>query len=58
MIVLRSWLRGITVAAALFSGPALAEEPLSLLAFGDSLTAGYGLPQDQSFPLRPPAPPG
>ncbi len=29
---------------------ARAEAPLEILAFGDSLTAGYGLSQDQAFP--------
>lgn len=32
-------------------GPARAE-PLRLVAFGDSLTAGLGLPADQAFPAR------
>lgn len=32
--------------------PAAAEPPLRLLVFGDSLTAGYGLPPDQSFPVQ------
>jgi acyl-CoA thioesterase I len=36
---------GVTVAAA-------AEPAVRLLVFGDSLTAGYGLPQDQSFPAQ------
>jgi acyl-CoA thioesterase-1 len=31
---------------------AWAEEPVRLLALGDSLTAGYGLPQDQGFVPR------
>ncbi len=29
-----------------------AAEPIRLLALGDSLTAGYGLPTDQSFPVQ------
>ncbi|HER26064.1 MAG TPA: arylesterase [Rhodospirillales bacterium] len=29
-----------------------ASEPVRILALGDSLTAGYGLPQDQSFPVK------
>ncbi|MBB3770850.1 acyl-CoA thioesterase-1 [Angulomicrobium tetraedrale] len=33
------------------AAPALAA-PLRLVAFGDSLTAGYGLPANQSFPAR------
>lgn len=28
------------------------DDPLTLLAFGDSLTAGYGLPQDKAFPVQ------
>ena len=34
----------------MFSANARAESPITLLAFGDSLTAGYGLQQDQAFP--------
>lgn len=37
--------------ALLWAGPALAAERL-ILAFGDSLVAGYGLPQAQSFPAQ------
>ena len=39
------------LAAALFLAPApvRAAEPVRILAFGDSLTAGYGLPADQGF---------
>lgn len=36
---------GLTAAAA-------AEPPVRLLVFGDSLTAGYGLAPDQSFPAQ------
>ena len=32
--------------------PGAAAEPIRLLAIGDSLTAGYGLPTDQSFPVQ------
>jgi acyl-CoA thioesterase-1 len=40
----------LAVAAALaLAGPAAAK-PLRLVAFGDSLTAGYGLPPGQAFP--------
>lgn len=38
--------------ALLLLAPAAAAEPVRLLAFGDSLTAGYGLPPGQSFPDR------
>lgn len=43
--------RDILVAAALAVVPvtALAGEPLRLVALGDSLTQGYGLPQDQGL---------
>jgi acyl-CoA thioesterase-1 len=40
-------IRNLTVACALAS-PALAE-PVTLVALGDSLTAGYGLPPDQGL---------
>lgn len=53
MSILVQRLRGVAVAAALVSAAAptaRAEEPLAVLAFGDSLTAGYGLPENQAFP--------
>ena len=34
------------------AAPAALAAPLRLLAFGDSLTAGYGLAGDQSFPVQ------
>jgi len=37
---------------AVLSGGALAADPPRLMILGDSLTAGYGLPQDQAFPVR------
>jgi len=43
------------VAAMTIALPAsrlLAAEPVRILALGDSLTAGYGLPDDQSFPVK------
>ena len=40
-------IRNLTFAFALAS-PALAE-PVTLVALGDSLTAGYGLPQEEGF---------
>ena len=43
----------ILLLAALLAGalPAAARNP-EILAFGDSLTSGYGLPADKSFPAR------
>lgn len=45
-------LPALTVAAALAgaSAPEAAAEPVSIVAFGDSLTAGYGLDPGQAFP--------
>ena len=34
---------------ACLAGPALAEAPVTVLALGDSLTQGYGLPQEEGF---------
>ncbi|SBW08169.1 Arylesterase [uncultured Alphaproteobacteria bacterium] len=53
MSILTKRLRGVAVAAALVGAAAPAAgaaEPLAVLAFGDSLTAGYGLPENQAFP--------
>lgn len=40
--------------AVLAASPALAQggAPLKIVAFGDSLTAGYGLPASDTFPVR------
>ena len=37
---------------ALTAVPGAAAEPIRLLAIGDSLTAGYGLSTDESFPVQ------
>ena len=43
-------LAAVLIGAALTgAGPARAAAPIRILAFGDSLTAGYGLPADQGF---------
>ena len=39
-------------AIAAVSAPSSAAAPLFVVALGDSLTAGYGLPPDQSFPVK------
>ena len=33
-------------------GPARADDPVRIVAFGDSLTAGYNLPADAAFPAK------
>ncbi len=40
---------GLTLALAASGAAAAAAKPIRLLAFGDSLTAGYGLPPGQGF---------
>ena len=45
---LRNLGRAVGVLVFVLAAPALAA-PQSLIAFGDSLTAGYGLPPDQGF---------
>jgi acyl-CoA thioesterase I len=56
-----TWLLAFSTAATVFLGgqdPARGEEPLRekdeivILAFGDSLTAGYQIPPDKSFPAQ------
>lgn len=49
------WALVQTLIAALFvaAAPALAQDrPVKIVAFGDSLTAGYGLPSQDAFPVR------
>ncbi len=38
-----------TILAILTTQPAQAEDTFTIVAFGDSLTRGYGLPEDQGF---------
>lgn len=49
----------VLILVSLVAGPALAQtsaaapaRPIQIVALGDSLTAGLGLPADQSFPAR------
>jgi acyl-CoA thioesterase-1 len=42
---------GVMAAGASFALPASAAVP-RIIAFGDSLTAGYGVAEDQAFPVR------
>jgi acyl-CoA thioesterase-1 len=44
----RRGLRNVTIALAVMAAPAAAE-PLTVVALGDSLTQGYGLPEDEGF---------
>ncbi len=39
----------VTLLVALLAAPLRAEEPVRIVAIGDSLTAGYGLPQEDGF---------
>lgn len=45
-------LLALTWAFALFPPATAAAEPVRIVAFGDSLTAGFGLGQSQAFPAR------
>jgi acyl-CoA thioesterase-1 len=42
---------GVVVALPVGSSSA-AERPINIVAFGDSLTAGYGLPANEAFPVQ------
>lgn len=42
----------LLVGAALFPAAGAGARPLTLLVFGDSLTAGYGLAPSQAFPVQ------
>ena len=48
-------LAALLVAIACLLAPALtraADRPVKIVALGDSLTAGYGLPVDAAFPAK------
>lgn len=42
----------LVIAAVLFAGAARAADPLTIVALGDSLTAGYQLPPGAGFPAQ------
>jgi acyl-CoA thioesterase I len=47
------WFKSVVLVALLvFFVPAAMAAPVRILAFGDSLTAGFGLGADQAFPAR------
>lgn len=50
--MLRRKLLALVLLAAALAGAPAAAEPVRILALGDSLTAGYGLTQDQGFTAR------
>jgi len=54
---LRGWIVNLAALAAFFASTlmmntATAQDRPRLVVLGDSLTAGYGLPQEQAFPVR------
>jgi len=56
MMIVRLGLMGLLAAALIFAFASRASaadgQETVIVALGDSLTAGYGLPQDQSFPAQ------
>jgi acyl-CoA thioesterase-1 len=48
----RSLVNGLVAALVVAVPLAAAAAPIRILALGDSITAGYGLPQDQALPVR------
>ena len=49
---IRKFILIMTLAFALNSAAGAAEPPKKLMVFGDSLTAGYGLPRGEAFPVK------
>lgn len=49
---IRKFILLMTLAFALNSAAGAAEPPKKLMVFGDSLTAGYGLPRGEAFPVK------
>jgi len=52
--IINRCLVSLALVLGVLAAPAVgrADRPLKLLALGDSLTAGYGLPSSESFPVR------
>jgi acyl-CoA thioesterase-1 len=52
-IAFRGMIVALACALALWAGPAAAaDKPVNIVALGDSLTAGYGLPNRDAFPSK------
>jgi len=51
MTIIFACVAALAVMAAPLSAPLAQGRPLHLVALGDSLTAGYGLPQEAAFPV-------
>ena len=47
-----AWVRNGLAVTLLLAGAAAAAEPVTLVALGDSLTAGYGLQPSDAFPVK------
>jgi acyl-CoA thioesterase-1 len=52
LTMLLAWLLALSLAVPLSAAAPAADRPLRIVAFGDSLTAGYGLPASAAFPAR------
>jgi acyl-CoA thioesterase-1 len=52
LTMLLAWLLALSLAVPLSAAAPAADRPLRIMAFGDSLTAGYGLPASAAFPAR------
>ena len=51
MTIIFTCAAALAIMAAPLSAPLAQSRPLHLVALGDSLTAGYGLPQEAAFPV-------
>jgi acyl-CoA thioesterase-1 len=51
-LFLRLWAAFAILVTPTAAFPAVAAEPVHIVALGDSLTAGFGLPVEQSFPSK------
>lgn len=52
MVQFASHVAAIAAAVGMTIAPAAFAAPVKILAFGDSLTAGYGLPETDAFPAK------